>query len=89
MSPLEYPPTPTLDRMVELGKTGDLPVIQHFIDWLTDQGIGYWKGRDQYQRPIEYHPDPEQLMRDFFGIDSRKVDQERRALLDYVRARDD
>ncbi len=83
-----YPATLELDRQLEIVKSGKAGLVQEFLDWLTDQEIGLWRRRDEMGRAIEYHPNPEQLMADFFGIDRNLIEQERRAVLRWVRSQD-
>ena len=81
----KYPDTPELDKMLAFVKSGKAGTVQDFYDWLTDQGMGLWKGRDGFGRVKEHHPNPEQLLADFFGVDRAKVEVERRAVLRHVR----
>ena len=94
----EYPPTPELDkRKREVLDPGLNKVVQDFYDWLT-QEKGYvlaryvpeeerFEGDGIYgEQPVAVHPDPEQMMAEFFGIDLAKIEAERRAILEYLRS---
>jgi hypothetical protein len=74
----KYPPTPELDKQAALIATGETNTVQRFLDWLFDE------------QNLVLEPDPgrsrEQLMADFFGLDLRKIETERRAVLDAIRA---
>jgi hypothetical protein len=73
----KYPPTPELDKQAAIVASGEANTVQHFLDWLYDD------------QNLVLEPDPgrsrEQLMADFFGIDLRKIETERRAILDAIR----
>jgi hypothetical protein len=93
----KVPATPELDRQAEIIHSGRSGTVQEFYDWLT-QEKGYVLAR--YVSPEERYADdgiygeqpvpvlvrPEDLMADFFGIDLNKIETERRALLDALRA---
>jgi hypothetical protein len=90
-----YPPTPELDRQIALVRTGRPGAVQEFLDWLLDeQGYVLAKYQDRVEpgvyseQPVEQHVRPEQLMADHFGIDLRKIEAERRAVLDWLQRQD-
>jgi hypothetical protein len=81
-----YPPTPELDRQSQAIKDGAHKVGE-FLDWLASQGLhlcewregiggGRWYERSNFQ----------QLIADFYSIDLAKIEAERQALLEHLRA---
>jgi hypothetical protein len=86
---MTYPETPELNRQVELVKSGKAGLIQEFVDWLLDElhdgtRVGLWRGTDEFERPLWWQPNREQLLADFFGIDRNKIEDERRAILAHL-----
>lgn len=85
--------TPELDRQMAVINSGKAAVVQEFLDWLLDEQ-GYTlcepvpESEDGHYMPAAYGG-REQLMADHFAIDLRLIDQERRALLDALRADQD
>lgn len=77
------PATPECDLMVSV--SDDSHKIGEFLDWLEDQGIhlAEWDEDDQMMPHRESY---ERLLARFFGIDLDKVETERRALLEHIRA---
>ena len=86
---MEHPPTPTLDKILELREQSQ--IVGEFLDWLGEQGIhlGRYPTRSDgsssdFMLPIfEGH---DALLHRFFGIDSDAEETERRAVLEYVRS---
>jgi hypothetical protein len=84
-----YPDTPELDRQVEIVKSGKAGQVQEFIDWLLDgQGYDIVRFDSEGKNPQRIFS-RERLMEQFFGIDHQKIEQERRAVLTWVRNRGD
>jgi len=95
MSEVHKVPTPELDRQRDIIHSGKAGTIQEFIDWLRDEKkyvLAEWSeaskqpmsGQDQELFPVFVQP--EQLMADFFKIDLNKIEAERRAILEALRA---
>ena len=82
--------TTELDKQKEIIASGKAGVVQDFLDWLSSERH-YMLCEPKpdslhgYYLPAMYGG-PEQLMADFFGIDQDRVEEERRALLDAIRA---
>lgn len=83
--------TTELDKQKAIIDSGRAGTVQEFYDWLREEK-GY-----QICAPVEgsirgyYEPiftQPEDLMAEFFGIDRKKIETERRALLAALRAGD-
>jgi hypothetical protein len=79
------PATTELDMMH--GVKAQSQPIGEFLAWLNDQGIvlAKYEGEAVWPRPI--YTSIEDLLAEHFEIDLKKVEQERRALQDYFRAR--
>ena len=92
--------TPTLDRMLEPHRLrGDgkactvadhSQLIGDFLDWLSEQGIhlAKWEevdGLRRDQRLFAVGAPFESLLADYFGVDLKAMEAERRALLDAIR----
>jgi len=85
---MEHPPTPTLDKILELREQSQ--IVGEFLDWLGEQGIhlGRYPTRSDgsssdFMLPIfEGH---DALLHRFFGIDPEAEESERRAVLEHVR----
>jgi len=94
MADLELPPAPECERQSELVRSGRAGLIQEFLDWLLDTEQVQLYTHDQWEdaegpwEPMPYYKSREQIMAAFFGIDLKKVEAERRALLSHLRARD-
>jgi hypothetical protein len=76
-----YPATPELDKMKEAQ-----PISQHlsgFLDWLDEKGYTIAEKCGDYL--AQRRGSKEELLAAFFGIDLKKVEQERRAILDAIR----
>ena len=87
---MEKPATPTLDRRSER-HVCDGSILTHsqivgeFLDWLTDERhvvLAEW-GNPSTLYPA--HAGPSNLLHEFFGIDEKAEEAERRALLNWVR----
>jgi len=66
--------------------------LTNFVDWLREQGYAICEERiyeDSYpkERWVAIKKSFEQLFADYFGIDLKKVEEERRALLAEIRER--
>lgn len=79
--------TPELDKQLAIIKSGANSTVQGFLDWLMEeQGITFCVWSDDHE---EFWPDrrqPDRLMADYFGIDLDKIEDERRAILESLRA---
>lgn len=83
----DYPATPELDKQHKIIEAGGPGAIGEFLDWLDGQDIflacysGYGSDLVHYQRRNRLR-----LIADFYGIDLDKVEAERLAVLEHVRA---
>ena len=68
-------PMPECDKLLEV--KGDSQVIGEFLEWYRAQGARTRRGSI------------EQVLANYFEIDLRRVEQERSALLEAIRAGDD
>lgn len=74
------PPTPELDKMLAVNDKSQ--VIGEFLDWLRndkDYVLAEYCTDDDNLYPT--HSSIETLLADFFGIDLKKIEEERRAIL--------
>jgi hypothetical protein len=84
----EKPETPELNKRSTV--LDDAHKIGEFLDWLSGKGI--WLAR--YQRWEDYRDEMltiistsnEQLLADYFVIDLLKIDQEQKAILEWIRS---
>lgn len=92
--------TPELDKQREIIESGRASLLQEFLDWLPQNGFliaarctdpihedsfatcGTCEGTSVHTPWVN----PEQIMADFFGIDRNKIEDERRAILERIRA---
>ena len=81
------PETPELDRMIERSKDGHSQAIGEFIEWLQDEGYVITRESDDDYFPL--HETIEQWLAMFFGIDLVKVEEERAAVLAFVRSQNE
>jgi len=82
----DLPATPELDKMQNV-KHQSQP-IGEFMEWLWSRHIvlaKYESDEEMRPRPISYSI--EQLLADFFEIDLKKVEEKKRAVLEYLRNR--
>jgi hypothetical protein len=83
---MDYPPTPQLDKMIATRNSGKADTVQEFIDWMLDAKHFepcLYSADDDAWYPARF--DREEIMREFFGIDSRAVERERLAVLSHLR----
>ena len=73
--------TPELDKMLVV-KDKSL-ILSGFLDWLQEQH--YVLAQYDGDELIPVFKDPEHLLADFFGIDLKKAEKERVALLESLR----
>jgi hypothetical protein len=82
--------TPELDKMRAVIESGAAEAVTQFIDWLNGEGymISRYEAIDGYTNPVLLPSSflPERLMAQHFGIDLDKIEAERRAILDALRA---
>ena len=90
------PATPELDKQSKIIHSGKAATVQEFYDWLRDEKKWVlaryveederFEGDEIYgEQPVPVFVQPEELMAEFFGIDLKKIESERRALLDALR----
>lgn len=73
---------PEHDKMADVHDKSQ--AIGEFVDWLSERG--YVLATVQGARLVEGRPRTESLLAKFFGIDLEVVEQEKRAMLDQLRA---
>ena len=87
--------TPELDKLVALRDAGLSTIVQEFLDWMIDDkqwcvAVNRLTGRNFFNEPIEELFDirrtRESLMYEFFDIDEKKCEDERKAILEEIRA---
>lgn len=87
MAHLQQPPTPECDKM--LAVSGTSQKIGEFLEWLGQHGYeictlqevpGY---RDEMFVPV--HQSINQWLANYYGIDLKKIEEEKEALLEFVR----
>ena len=94
---IEVPPTPELDKQSEIIRSGKAALVQDFIDWLHEEKkwvLARYVPEDERrsndriygEQPVQVYARPEDLMAEFFGIDLKKIETERRATLDAYRS---
>ena len=83
MKPASYPPTPELDRMRAV--KDDSQVIGQFLDSLSERGLTLCE-HDDRDRLWPVNKSIERLLADYYEIDLTKVENERRAILNHIRA---
>lgn len=82
---MNYPATPELDKMIAARDSGKASTVEDFLRWLRDgQGYDIVRFDNDGENPVTCY-DMEKLMCQFFGVDSQRVEAERRAVLGYVR----
>lgn len=82
------PDTPETDKIVHANEMGQARLIQDFIEWLIDEK-GYRLAVEEDGRWWPQQPDREQLMREFFGVDTPGYNREQEALLAWIRSQDE
>jgi hypothetical protein len=81
------PKTPELDKQRQAIADGAPHRIGEFLDWLREQGVRLARYDDGVDGLLyESYEPPEKLIAGFYGIDLGKVEAERQALLEYIRA---
>lgn len=74
--------TPNLDKMIALGD--EKQTVQDFIDWYVDEYLG----GGSFAHVLDEHSNDsgkERVMAAYFGIDLKKAEEERMAVLNEVR----
>lgn len=74
-----YPPTPELDKMLAVKDQSQ--TIGEFLDWLTEVKGYVLAEYDENDRLYPKYSSIETLLAEFFGIDLKKIEEERRAIL--------
>lgn len=83
---MEAPKTPELDKMYAAREGLGTEDIGAFLDWASDEGMTLCESRDSEVMPwLPVRQSINDLLMRYAGIDPGKVEQERRALLDYQR----
>lgn len=80
------PPTPELDKM-SAAKTQSQPAGE-FLEWLLGEKgfvLAKYEGDANYPHPI--YETIEELLAEHFEIDLKKIEEEKRAMLEYLRSR--
>ncbi len=84
----ELPECPECDKMIGVQDQSD--TLTSFVDWLNENGytICTLEKTDGYPREqyIPHRETYEKLFAEYFNIDLNKVEKERRALLEAIRA---
>lgn len=78
--------TPELDKQRAVIESGASDTLTEFYDWLTDERgyvIAEWDAGERAYFSIGWSP--ETLFAQFFGIDLKKIESERRAILEELR----
>ncbi len=79
----KYPKTPELDKIQEYKEVSQ--ELGCFIDWLSsDLSIPLCKWEDELQDYYPVHRSIESLLAQYYDIDLNIVEEERRAILDYL-----
>jgi len=81
---IEMPGCPECDKMLKVAQ--DSHKLGEFIDWLNGQEITLCTWDSYNEQYVNCHENPENLLARYFGIDLKKVEQEKRALLDVIRS---
>jgi hypothetical protein len=78
---MEYPECKKMAAVQEKSQ-----VLSSFVDWLQSKGIhlAKWQKRYSVDELCEIHVPYEELFADYFGIDLKAVECERRAMLDSI-----
>ncbi len=75
-----YPSTPELDKMLAVKDKSQ--VIGEFLDWLQhDKKIALAHCEDGEDELYMVYDSIETLLAEYFGIDLKKIEEERRAIL--------
>lgn len=88
MTTPQLPDTPELAKMA--AHNDDSQVIGDFLDTIFEQGMVLceWQWVGQNEKLVPINKSIEQILADFFGVDLKKCEQERKALLDYLQDKD-
>ena len=83
--------SPECEKMVAVQEKSK--ELTKFVDWLREQGYAIceeriYKGSYPEEQWVPLKKSFEQLFADYFGIDLKKVEEERRALLEEIRRGD-
>lgn len=76
--------TPQADRLAEVSE--EMDTIRQFVDWLAEQGIHLGQVSPSSGRLYSTSATVEVLLYQYYGVDSVKLEQERRMLLTQARA---
>jgi hypothetical protein len=83
---MEKPETPELNKQAEAAEKLGTEAIGEFLAWLPSQRIhlAVWDTSGEWMLP--WGGSVERLLATYAGVDLKKVDEERRAWLEYIRA---
>ncbi len=76
---MNYPPTPELDKMLAVKDKSQ--AIGEFLDWLQHDKNYVLAEYGEKDRLYPLYSSIETLLAEYFGIDLKKIEQERRAIL--------
>ena len=83
-----YPESPELDKMSEF--TDSSQIIGEFVDWMTgERGIVLAEYREDVEQdwPIPICININELLAEYYGVDLKKVEEERRDILGYLQGK--
>ena len=80
---LELPPTPECQKLSDKGKEWDS--INQFFEWLQEKRLVLCFLDDFTENYYPHYQTIKDLLYEYLDIDKEKLEQERRALLDYMR----
>jgi len=83
MKPNPYPPTPECDKLSAVKDQSQ--IIGAFLDHLSQEGIEFCIREGKYDDLVPLNQSIEVTLAKYFDIDLKKVEQERQAILDYIR----
>ena len=78
-------PETMLDKVADCHEESQ--IVSNFVDWMLDEkglGICEYAGGDNGWIPV--NKTGETLRNEYFGIDAKKLEKERQALLDSIRS---
>jgi hypothetical protein len=81
---IQMPECSECDKMLKVAP--DSQKLGYFLDWLTEQDMAVCTWDSFNEQYVNCHENIENLLARYFGIDLKKVEQEKRALLDVIRS---
>ena len=83
----KYPPTPECDKIVDVQDKSQ--ILSEFVDWLDSKGYAICIPEETSGYPreqwISIRKPFEELFADYFGVDLKRAEQERQAILAHIR----